>query len=288
MKDTVREIVNKAAVILEGSDCSSPRLDAELLLCHLLNKDRSYVFMYPQERLPESISGHYLRLVDERKKGKPLQYITGHQEFMKLDFMVNESVLIPRPDTEILVEEALKIIKDPKNRIQNILDIGCGSGAINISIAYYAPSLLVSTVDISREALEAANQNAAANGVSARIQFLQGDLFEPVTGKYDMIVSNPPYIRRDEIRTLQTEVSDFEPKMALDGGIDGLDFYRRIILEAPDYINESGHLLLEIGYDQANDIIFLLKKQNSYSDISIIKDLAGLDRVIRARVNMRD
>lgn len=282
--ETIKELLTKSAFILEQAGCSSPRLDAELLLSHLLKKDRTYFVMYPEKEIEDSIAANYFELIEQRKSRKPVQYILGHQEFMKLDFIVDENVLIPRPDTEILVEEALKIIGSPLNSIKHVLDIGCGSGSIAISIAHYAPQVLVHASDISDTALCVAKKNSEKHGVSNRIRFFHGDLFCPVCGKYEMIVSNPPYIKRDEIETLQKEISVFEPKAALDGGSDGLDFYRRIIEKAPFHINQAGYILLEIGCDQAEDVACLMENSANYSEISIIKDLSGLNRVIRAEV----
>ncbi|MCG8482889.1 MAG: peptide chain release factor N(5)-glutamine methyltransferase, partial [Clostridia bacterium] len=222
--------------------------------------------------------------LNKRLEGMPLQYITGTQEFMGLDFMVNQDVLIPRPDTEILVENVLKAVDLTHPSGISIFDIGCGSGAIGVSLAYYASKVDVSCVDISCAALKAAKQNAVTHNVHHKMHFFEGDIFAPIKHqKFDMIVSNPPYIPDESIDSLQIEVSKYEPRSALAGGKDGLDFYRRIVKDAPHYLKNNGLIFLEIGYDQAAAVKDLLKSESVYDGIEVIKDLAGHDRVVKAR-----
>ena len=286
MKLEIKQILNYASSQLQESGSQSPLLDAEVLLSFILDEDRSYLFMYPKKEIPLSVYYNYLSLIEARKKGKPIPYITGNQEFMKLDFFVNESVLIPRPDTEILVESIIETVKKTHKRM-NILDLGCGSGALSVSLAYYLPDVVVCGIDISSEAVKVARKNALRHGVHRRIDFLCGDLFEPVKDSFDIIVSNPPYIPSKDMVSLQVEVSNFEPRQALDGGEDGLKFYRRIGTESPKYIKSSGHLFLEIGYNQAPDVCSLLAERNEYSNIVVFKDLAGRNRVVKAEVRSK-
>ncbi len=286
MELKIKSVLKYAASLLRESGCLSPQLDAELLLAFLLHKERSYLFMYPEKEIPLSVYHHYLALIEKRKKGKPVAYITGNQEFMKLDFFVNESVLIPRPDTEILIEKIIETVKGNPQSIR-ILDLGCGSGAISVSLACYLPDAFVCSTDISPEAIRIAQINASNHNVNNQVTFLCGDLFAPVKNKFDIIVSNPPYIPTKDIDTLQAEVSNHEPRKALDGGEDGLEFYRRIISEAPEYIKNTGYLFLEIGYDQARDISSLLAERKKYSNIEIFKDLAGRNRVVKAEIKSK-
>lgn len=214
-------------------------------------------------------------------QGKPLQYITNQQEFMKLNFYVDENVLVPRPDTEILVEEVIEIVK--KQKKEQILDLCTGSGAIGISIAKYVASSNVVLADISKEALQVAKKNAKQNGVEKQITLIQSNLFEKIQTTFDIIVSNPPYIRSKVIKTLQKEVQQ-QPQIALDGGEDGIFFYRDIIKKAKQYLNPNGYLCLEIGYDQKESVIGLLEESNQYQEIENKKDLSENDRVIIAKV----
>ncbi len=283
MRLNLKTIIKNAASQLQESGSLSPHLDAEVIMAFLLEKDRSYLFMYPEKEISPSIYEKYLSLIESRKKGKPVSYIVENQEFMNLDFFVNEKVLIPRPDTEILVETIVNALKEKSTKTR-ILDLGCGSGAISVSLAYYLPLASVWGVDISEEALKVSQKNALRHGVHKRTSFLLGDLYEPLREKYSIIISNPPYIPSKDIDALQIEVSKHEPRMALDGGSDGLSFYRRIILETPKYILDLGTLYLEIGHDQAQSIVDLMSERDDYFDIEVIQDLAGRDRVIRAKV----
>ena len=210
----------------------------------------------------------------------PLQHITHTQEFMKMDFFVNENVLIPRPDTEILVEEVIKIAKTIDN--PQILDLCTGSGAIGISIAKNIQSAEVSAIDISEKALEVAKKNA--NNLQAKVKFKKSNLFNNIgKTKFDIIVSNPPYIKKEDIKLLSNDVQK-EPQIALDGGYDGLDFYRKIANKAIDYMKFESYLCLEIGFDQKEEVIEILKNTQYYTDIYCKKDLCGNDRIIIAKV----
>ena len=287
----IKELLSIAANRFSAVGCMTPRLDAEVLLAHLLHVDKSFFFIHGSDPLDERRSELYFQLVDQRASGIPVQYLTGIQEFMGLPFTVNEHVLIPRPDTETLVEKAIQVIKASKRVLHKplVLDLCCGSGAIAVSLAHHCPEAQILAVDISAEALAAAKENAERNGVKNRVRFLQADLFAPQgkggkIGKFDCIVSNPPYIPSAVIPTLQREVAQHEPLLALDGGADGLDFYRRIIAEAPDHLRKGGTLLLEIGHDQAPAIKELIAASGRYQEeVTVIADLAGHDRCIQCQ-----
>ena len=223
--------------------------------------------------MPEDLEHDFFASVDKRTEHVPLQYITGEQGFMGLTFNVNTNVLIPRQDTETLVEAALKIIR-PEYRV---LDMCTGSGCIIISIKYNVPEVVATGSDISKQALLVAKDNAKKYGMN--IDFITGNLFDNISGDFDVIVSNPPYIPTTDILTLMPEVRDFEPIGALDGGADGLEIYRQLIAGAKDHLREGGALLLEIGYDQAADVTSLMR-ENGFVAVEVIKDLSGHDRVV--------
>ena len=283
----LRQLILELKKYLEDSS-ETALLDAQLIVGHALGRGRLYLLTHPGEEVSAEKAGEIWTLAKKRKSGLPLQHITGRQEFMGLDFEVGPQVLIPRPDTEILVEEAIEDMKGHPS--PTILDIGTGSGAIAVSLAKYLPHAELCAVDISEEALGTAKKNAASNGVDSRIRFLLGSLFGPVEergGMFDAIVSNPPYIPEAEIETLQKEVSSHEPRGALDGGTDGLDFYRIIAREAHRFIKPGGTIYLEVGSGQAAEVENLLKQvkcrgKSCYNNILRIKDLAGIERVVKA------
>ncbi len=248
--------------------------EARLLLAYALNVKSEELVKY--EEIDEPSYEIFKDALEKRCNHIPFQYIVGHQEFMKLDFKVNENVLIPRSDTEILVEEAIKLYKDKE---VHILDMCTGSGCIAISLAKYLDGAIVTGVDISKEALSIAKENALLNQV--KVDFIESNLFESINDKFDVIVSNPPYIKKDVIANVDKEVKEHEPILALDGGEDGLAFYKKIIEEAKNHLKENGYLLFEIGFDQANDVKEILEN-NDYRKIRIIKDYSGNDRVVVA------
>ena len=275
---------------LEEAKIADAKRDAETLLLYLEKADRTFLYIHRNDATDEYRADAYFGLNDRRAAGEPLQYILGSQEFMGLNFAVNPSVLIPRQDTETLVELALKRAGE-KKRSLSILDMCCGSGAIAVSMAHFLPKAKITACDISLEALEVARGNAARNGLNGRIEFRESDLFFMTKRKktvrikdsFDMILSNPPYIPTQDIDTLQTEVRDHEPIKALDGGSDGLDFYRRIAEDAFGSLKKDGLMFLEIGCDQAEAVTSLLSGAGYYSEIEVHKDLTGLDRVISCR-----
>ncbi len=288
---TLHEILTDAAVQLRAAGIMDPKRDAELLLFHVLDENRMYLFMHKNDKVEEETAARYKAIIDKRASGIPVQYIIGTQDFMGLEFEVNENVLIPRQDTETLVELAIETAKSMSPDL-SILDMCCGSGAIAVSMAYFFPQAKVTACDLSDGALEMTGRNAARNGVADRVTVQKSDMFAveidgvmaPLQGRYDMILSNPPYIASEVIGTLQTEVKDHEPMMALDGGADGLDFYRVIAEEAPERLKENGVLIMEIGHDQGQTVPQLLEKTGRFTDIQVIKDLPGLDRVVYAKL----
>ena len=282
----VREMIKLGESKLMRAHCTDPWLDAELLYYYLTGSDRVQLFLRAKEPVEEEIQKQYFALIGKRAERVPLQHITGTQEFMGLNFQVNPHVLIPRQDTETLVEEAAKIIRGDnpsvrRRRTWKVLDLCCGSGAIGISLARICENVKVTASDISRPALDTAKFNAEKNSV--KIKFTQGNLYEAVGKRtYDMIASNPPYISSHMIPLLQDEVKSHEPMLALDGGEDGLNFYREIIACAADHLKKQGILILEIGHDQAEAVTKLIRDTKSFTKVHLIQDLAGRDRVIYA------
>ena len=250
---------------------------ANKLLQYILKIKKIDFILKENEYVDIKIEKKYIELLDELIKGKPLQYITHSQEFMKLNFFVDENVLIPQPDTEILVEKALELIKDSKN--MSILDLCTGSGAIAISIKKYANNVNMYASDISKKALNIARLNAKNN--DTEIQFIESNMFENIKNlKFDIIVSNPPYIETDAIINLPKDVQN-EPILALDGGLDGLTYYKIIRDNGYSFLKHNGKILIEIGYNQNNRVVNLFKENRNYKNIEIYKDLSNIDRVIK-------
>lgn len=259
-----------------------PLKESILILCKILDVDKSYIYTYGDKEITVELIEEFKVLMDKRSTGYPLQYILGSWEFMGLDFYLEEGVLVPRPDTEILVEYIIEYINKtyPQKNIR-VLDLGTGSGAISLSVANYCKYVFVYGVDISDKALKIAQINKRRLDIS-NVEFYKGDLFQPLGNgeeNFEVIVSNPPYIPRDEIDDLDTTVRDFEPRLALDGGKDGLVFYRRITSEGKEYLKDNGLLIYEIGYNQGEDVRDILELEG-FRDVKIIKDLQGHDRVV--------
>lgn len=272
---TFRQLLMKGENTLVEAGIEDAGIDAWYLLSHVTGMTRSQYFLHCNEEIDESIK-NYESLIEKRATHIPLQHLTGSQEFMGFPFLVSPDVLIPRQDTETLVEEILsKCDKDKKSR--KVLDMCTGSGCIAISLALLNEGFSVTASDLSEVALHIAKKNALQ--LQAQVDFVQGDLFENIDGKYDIIVSNPPYIASQVIETLMPEVKDHEPMSALDGGSDGLDFYKRIAREAPKYLTEGGSLFLEIGHDQGEAVVKLLENAG-FLEVECKKDLAGLDRIV--------
>lgn len=270
---TYREAIALGEKILNMAQVADAKIDAWLLLEKVCRIDRSFYYLHMEEELSEEQVHEYEIALKKRAERVPLQYIVGETEFMGLRFKVNSNVLIPRQDTETLVEEALKVV-EPGMRV---LDMCTGSGCIIISILHNASDVTGMAVDISKQALNVAKENAKMNEVA--VLFERSDMFDNVTGTFDVIVSNPPYIPTEVIPKLMPEVRDFEPMDALDGKEDGLYFYRRIADECKKYLNPGGRILVEIGYDQGEAVSELFA-QAGLSDVKVIKDLAKNDRVV--------
>ena len=274
----IKEAIRKGMISLKTNNIQEPNLKSRLLMQYILNKPRQYMLIHDNEELTNKQEKAYLENIEKMIKGVPLQHITHSQEFMKMNFYVNENVLIPRPDTEILVEEVINIAK--KTNAKKILDLCTGSWAIAISLAKYIENSQITAVDISEEALRIAKLNAVNNNVEDKITFVKSDLFENIVKeKYDIIVSNPPYIKKDFMKKLDKEVQQ-EPYIALDGGYDGLDFYRKIISEGYQYLKFKGYLCMEIGYDQKQEVFDIIKSQEKYSNTYSKIDLGGNDRIV--------
>ena len=262
---------------LKEAQIGEAQLDARLLLEEVCGTDHNTLLCHGDWEVSEAEEEQYRKALEQRAVHVPLQHLLGYQDFMGLRFQVNEYVLIPRQDTEILVEEAMRYLHDG----MRILDLCTGSGCILLSLLHYSNDCEGVGVDISQEALQVAAQNAELLGIKA--DFLKSDLYEKVTGKFDLLVSNPPYIERAIIPTLMEEVREYDPYIALDGGEDGLDFYRRIIGGAQDYLKRGGQILMEIGSGQAKAVSELLRKAG-FKEIDVCRDFAGLDRVVSGRL----
>lgn len=283
----VCDALNNGRMLLKNSNIENFKSECLMILSHVLNKNSTFIFTYPKYELKDYEYNQFMTYINRRCNNEPLQYILGSQEFMGLNFKVNTSVLIPRQDTEILVETILNNL--PSLKKISILDIGTGSGCIAISLAHFIKNSYIVALDISKTALEVAYYNACDNKVVDKIYFLESDLlssFEDpnsklvdiIKNKFDIIVSNPPYISLDEMKTLDKEVFHFEPHSALYGGIDGLDFYKKIITQSTNFLKPNGLLTFEVGYNQSMSVSSLMK--DTYKDIKIIKDLNKIDRVI--------
>lgn len=278
--DVEREQIN----FLKENGIEDSSIIIKELLCFLLQVDKVYLITHSNEEMDKEV---YIKVVQNTKKivgGKPIQYITNNQEFMKMNFFVDENVLIPQPDTEILVYEVLKICKEYSNGV-NILDLCTGSGAIAVSLDRILRKNCVDAKicasDISKQALKIARKNSENN--NANVKIIESDLLENIEyKKFDIIVSNPPYIRTDEIKNLSKQVKE-EPYIALNGGIDGLHFYRKIIKEAKGYIKNNGYLCLEIGYNQMESVLGIFKENKEYKNLKQVKDWSGNDRCIIAQ-----
>ena len=272
----ITDLLTIASRKLKDSDIENPLFEAEYLLAFTLGKDKLYIKTHLTDSISKEHEKEYFKHINLRSKDYPIAYITGTREFFGLDFFIEEGVLIPRPETELLVETTLKHIKSDS---PIIADIGTGSGAIAIALAKNLPKSHIYALDISDKALEVANKNAKYHKMENQITFVKSDYLTEIKHKtFHAIVSNPPYIKTKIIRTLQKGVKDFEPKIALDGGEDGLEAYKTIIPNAINLINEEGIIILEIGFDQKDDLIEIAEKHKL--KISIYKDIYENNRVV--------
>ncbi|UCD83780.1 MAG: peptide chain release factor N(5)-glutamine methyltransferase [Deltaproteobacteria bacterium] len=285
---TIDKLINWSTEYLKQKGVDSPRLDAEVLLSHLLGIERLELYLDPDRSLNQTGFSDFKSLIRRRGQREPLQYLTGKQEFWSLNFKITEDVLIPRPETELLVEEAVKIISEESSSVPKprILDLGTGCGIISIALAKEIGSARILATDISRTALEVARENAARHRLEDKILFLCGNLFGPLKDDrlcFNLIISNPPYIPSGGFGQLEPEVRDFEPHQALNGGEEGLEFLHRIADQADRFLLPEGWLLLEVGEGQAEKVAGLLKESPRYQTPMIVKDYSGRPRVVKAR-----
>jgi release factor glutamine methyltransferase len=283
---SIRGALLWGAPVLSDAGIANERLDAEVLLRHVLKMQKEQLYMNGDAPINAGQEAEFRALLSRRAQREPLSYITGQKEFWSLDFLVTPDVLIPRPETELLVEVALQYMKRLRSGSPvKVLDLGTGSGAIAVCLAKEHGATEIVAVDISPVALELARVNAVRHRVADRIRFLPGDLFAPVKASletFDLIVSNPPYIRTGELSMLAPEIREWEPTIALDGGADGTDKYRRIIGESHRYLAPGGSIVLEIGADMASAVAELFARSGQYGKVSVYQDYAGKDRVIAA------
>ena len=283
----LRQILTRGIQALVAGGISSARLDAEVLLAYVLAMTREQLVVGAERPLAAEQVRRFEALLRRRLQREPVAYLTGRQEFWSLDFLLTREVLIPRPETERLIEIVLSLaVELPAGKPLRLVDIGTGSGVIAVSLAKELPSAQICATDISVAALTVARGNARLNKVAARITFLAGDMFAALaslTGQFDVIVSNPPYVRRDEIATLEPEVSQWEPRGALDGGADGLDYYRRSAAQAWQFLSPQGAVVMEIGAAMGHQVSALFKQARSYEDVTVVQDYAGNDRVVVAK-----
>lgn len=281
----IKDVLSNGILILKNANIEDATLKARIILADLLNKSKEYLMIHDNKEIEEGLNNLFLEKIERIKNNEPLQYVINKQEFMGLELYVDNNVLIPQPDTENLVEEVILIadnIRKSYKKELRILDMCTGSGAIAISLSKLIKKSLIYAADISPKALKIADENSSKH--AANILFFESDLFKNISKlyKFDIIVSNPPYIETEVINTLSEEVKK-EPQIALDGGIDGLDFYRQIIQDAKDYLNENGYLAFEIGYNQKQSVEKLFK-DNGYKNIYSRKDLAGNDRIVVGQI----
>jgi release factor glutamine methyltransferase len=280
----LKQAVDFAYQLFVENDVPSPRLNAELLLMFALNCERSYLYAHPERELTADEQSSFDEVIRERARGCPTQYITGHQEFWGLDLLVSPAVLIPRPETEHLVETVLELIKeyrfDGPGRLK-LLDVGTGSGCISLALASELPHAEIHACDISEDALEIARVNAARLALVERVRFSHSDLLSAYADqKFDFVISNPPYVGEEDADKVQKQVRDFEPKIAVFSGREGMDIYRRLIPEAEDALRPGGWFVTEIGYSEEEKVRNLLA---GWSDIQVTADLQGIPRVVAAR-----
>ncbi len=281
---TRNEWIQWATKKLMESAIETARLDAEVLLAHVLHIERIQLHIYPEKEVDQDLGEQYKVLISRRQQQCPVAYLMGMKEFMGLPFQVTPDVLIPRPDTETLVEAVLQWVKECRSEEEELLmaDIGTGSGAIAVSLAYYATAIQILATDLSPEALAVAKSNAVRNGVSDRIRFYAGDLLEPLqhqTASLDALISNPPYITEDEMKILPVSVGEYEPSLALEGGKDGLDNYRRMLREGMCLLKPGALVAFEMGWQQGR-MLKALMEAAGLENLRILQDLTGLDRVV--------
>ena len=273
----IQSAIIEGATILKNKSINSAKLDSEILLASVIDKDRKYLILNNDQNIKEKNLIHFQKLINKRSFREPIAYLTNKKHFWNYKFFVTKDTLIPRPDTELIVEQILKLTKS-KTKMK-ILDIGVGSGCILLTILKERKNFYGVGVDISKKCLNISKINAKNLEVSSRVKFFKSDVDKFDLGKYDLIVSNPPYIKKLDLKYLEKDVVNFEPKLALDGGLDGLSEIRKVINKSSELIKKNGKFILEIGFDQKNKVINLLKDKGFYIN-SILKDLAKNDRCI--------
>jgi len=288
MNVSVRQAVLWGVRVLGQHGCDSPRLDAELLLAHAMGLTRARLLAQFDRELSPAELARYRQLIERRRAHEPVAYIVGHQEFYGLDFYVDRRVLIPRPETELLVERAIKLAGEVGDRGYGLYpltlaDVGTGSGAIAVSLAVHLPQATIYALDSSAEALEVAARNVRRHGIEGRVHLLRGDLLSPLPEPVDLIVANLPYVSEAELAELPPQIRRYEPLSALDGGPDGLRHIRRLLAQAGGYLRPQGAILLEIGATQGAEVIELARRYFPMASIEVVKDYAGLDRVVIVR-----
>lgn len=273
-----KEALEKAYTLLKETGIESYILDSQVLLEEATGKDRIYFYSHGDKNISSENYNKFQILIKRRLNREPVAYILGEKEFMGLLFKVEEGILVPRPDTEIIVEAVLELIKD--NAPTEVLDLCCGSGAIGLSIKNYKPASLVTLADVSSKATQVTRRNAETLNLDVNV--IHSDLFNKIKKSFDIIVSNPPYIKSEEISTLEEEIKNWEPRLALDGGLDGYLFYKRIIKESSSFLRPGGYLVFEIGINQDQDIIRFLEEAN-FESIEVKNDLSGIPRAVIAQ-----
>ena len=269
--------INEGSKILRSKFIPNPLLDAEILMAKIINKDRNYILLNSSNSINKNDLNNFYNLIEQRSLGNPVAYLTKKKSFWNSEFFITKDILIPRPDTELVVENILRLTKQ-KSKI-NMLDIGVGSGCIIVSILKERKNFRGTGIDLSKKCLIISKKNAIAHKVSSRLKLYKSDVDKFNLGKYDLIVSNPPYIKTSKLKYLERDVAEFEPRLALDGGLDGLSEIRKVIKKSSELIKKNGKFILEIGFDQKNKVINLLKKEGFYIN-STQKDLANNDRCI--------
>jgi len=278
----IESAIKEGNLILEKNKIRSTKLDSEILLSKVIQKDRKFIILNYKQEIKEDIFNYYISLINKRSSGRPIAYLLGKKNFWNYEFEITEGVLIPRPDTEIIIEEVLRLSKN-KNKLK-ILDIGVGSGCILLSILDEKKDFLGIGIDISKKCIELSKRNASSIGVENRVKFFKSNVDNFNSGKYDLIISNPPYIKQVSLKYLDKDVKNFEPKLALNGGIDGLSEIRKVIIKSSELIKINGKFVLEIGFDQKQEVIKILKNKGFYIN-KVLKDYAGNDRCIVSTKN---
>jgi release factor glutamine methyltransferase len=283
---TIKQALDEGSRKLRESDHQNDRRAARLLLCHVLGARQEFILARCDDEITSVQRDHYLELISRHAHGEPLQHITGHQEFYGLDLLVTPDVLIPRPETEFLVEQILKLAAPGDTAFANqvITDIGTGSGCIAIALAIHLPGSRIIATDVSRRALDVARQNAQTHGVENRIEFLMGDLFRPIENhgleqRIDFIACNPPYVPASQPELLQRDVREFEPAVALYGGLDGLSFYRRLLVDALRYLEPGGYMVFELGFSQVDSVRSMVDPAR-WEILELVYDLQGIPRTL--------